>query len=150
MTEATPVIEAVRALARVFRAVERASDELSMADYRVLSAIVSGEARASRLAARLALGKPAISASVESLNRRGLIVRGSVEGDNRGVTLSLSPQGAELFERMEQRMARRLLELCEQTPDATAVIQSLSQLGEAVEVTMSRLAVERRDVEVAK
>jgi DNA-binding MarR family transcriptional regulator len=138
MTEATPAIEAVRALARVSRVVERASDELSFADYRVLAQLSSGEERASRLAQRLALGKPAISASVESLSKRGLIVRSSVEGDNRATALSLSEEGAELFARMEGRMARQLELLVERTPDSAAVLQALVWLGEVVEVAVAQ------------
>jgi DNA-binding MarR family transcriptional regulator len=138
MTEATPVIEAVRALARVSRVVERASDELSFADYRVLAQLSSGEERASRLAQRLALGKPAISASVDSLSKRGLIVRSSVEGDNRATALSLSEDGARLFERMEGRMARQLELLSERTPDGAAVLQALGWLGEVVEAAVAQ------------
>ncbi len=63
--------DAVRALARASRVLERASSELSLAHYRVLSAIASGDERGSRIAARLALGKPTVSAAVESLCQRG-------------------------------------------------------------------------------
>jgi DNA-binding MarR family transcriptional regulator len=133
MTELSPAVEAVRALARVARVIERASDDLSFADYRVLAAITSGDQRATRLAQRLALGKPAISASIESLSKRGLIVKSSVEGDNRAVALSLSPQGAEAFASTERRMAEALEELAAETPDESAVIHSLIWLGESVE-----------------
>jgi DNA-binding MarR family transcriptional regulator len=137
VTQPTPVIDAVRALARVSRVVERASDGLSFADYRVMSAIVSGEGRASRLAQRLALGKPAISASIDSLSRRGLVVRSSVEGDNRAVALSLSAAGRELFDRMEQSMARQLELLCDRTPDGARVIEALASLGDVIETVVA-------------
>src|SRR6059058_1194066 len=70
---ATP--EAVRVLARLSRLMERASGDLSLAHYRVLSAVADGDQRATRLAERLALGKPTISASVDALCRRGLLAR---------------------------------------------------------------------------
>jgi DNA-binding MarR family transcriptional regulator len=60
-------IEAVRALARATRVLERASGELSLAHYRVLAAIASGDERASRVANRLAIGKPTVSVAVEAL-----------------------------------------------------------------------------------
>src|SRR5579875_3572176 len=60
--------EAVRALARASSVLERSSSELNLAHYRVLSAIASGQERASHVAARLALGRPAVSAAVESLS----------------------------------------------------------------------------------
>jgi len=128
--------DAVRAISRMARFVERASDSLSPADYRVMSAILEGEARASRLAHRLSLGKPAISSTVESLSKRGLIVKSSVEGDNRAVELALSDEGVELFSRMEQRMTSQLDELVARTPDASQVIASLGWLGAAIEEWM--------------
>jgi DNA-binding MarR family transcriptional regulator len=130
------VTEAVRALSRLSRIVERASDELSGADYRVMAAIVSGEARATRLASRLALGKPAISSSIDSLSKRGLVVKSSVEGDNRAIALSLSEEGAELFQRMEARMARQLELLAERTPNPAETIAAITALGDVVEESM--------------
>lgn len=148
MIEPTPeapvrdVVDAVRTLARLTRFIDRASDSLSSADYRVMSAIVEGEARASRLANRLLLGKPAISSTVESLSKRGLIVKSSVEGDNRAVELALSDEGAELFARMEARMTDQLERLAAATPNPDQVLQSLNWLGDAIEATMQARATE--------
>ncbi|RKR76690.1 MarR family winged helix-turn-helix transcriptional regulator [Frondihabitans australicus] len=133
MVDHDTLIAAVRALARASRVVERASDGLSFADYRVLAAVSSGEERASRLAARLAVGKPAISATVESLSKRGLLRRDAVEGDARATSLTVTDEGRELFERMEGRMARQLELLAERAPDPAALISSLATLGDAVE-----------------
>jgi DNA-binding MarR family transcriptional regulator len=145
MVEPTSLARAVRALARTSRLVERASQDLSFADYRVMSAISSGEERASRMAEWLALGKPAVSASIDSLSRRGLVIRARVDGDNRAVALSLSDQGIALLERMETRMARQLELLAERTEDPAAAIAALASLGDAVEQAM----VERRAREAA-
>jgi DNA-binding MarR family transcriptional regulator len=129
--------DAVLAVSRLSRIVERASDELSSADYRVMSAIAGGEARASRLASRLLLGKPTISSTVESLSKRGLIVKSTVEGDNRAIELSLSDNGAELFALMEGRMVRQLELLADRTPNPGQVIQSLGWLGVVIEESMA-------------
>jgi DNA-binding MarR family transcriptional regulator len=134
--------EAVRALSRLSRIVERASDELSPADYRVLSAIASGEARASRMASRLLLGKPTISSTVESLSKRGLIIKSTVEGDNRAIELALSAEGSEVFERMEARMVRQLELLAERTSDPARVIESIGWLGVVIEESMAAHARE--------
>ena len=131
-----PTTEAVQALSRLSRIVERASDELSFADYRVLSAIAAGEARASRLASRLLLGKPTISSTIDSLSKRGLVVRSTVEGDNRAIELSLSPEGAELFSRMETRMVRQLELLAARTPNPGQAIESLGWFGVVIEESM--------------
>ena len=138
----TDLADAVLAVSRLTRIVERASDELSSADYRVMSAIAGGEARASRLAARLLLGKPTISSTVDSLSKRGLIVKSTVEGDNRAVELSLSGEGAELFTRMEGRMVRQLELLAARTPNPAQVIQSLGWLGAVIEESMAAHARE--------
>jgi DNA-binding MarR family transcriptional regulator len=140
----TELVDAVRALSRLSRIIERASDELSWADYRLMSAISGGEARASRLASRLLLGKPTISSTVESLSKRGLIVKSTVDGDNRAIELSLSDEGAELFARMEARMVRQLELLAERTPDRRQAVQSLGWFAVVIEESMAAHAQELR------
>ncbi|HEY0259263.1 MAG TPA: MarR family transcriptional regulator [Lacisediminihabitans sp.] len=143
-SESSPAIEAVRGIVRVSRLIERASAELSLADYRVLSAIDSGEGRASRLASRLALGKPTVSATVDSLHRRGLLDRSVVAGDQRASALSLTAEGRAIFERAETEMAGRIEDLCGRTPDGRRVMESLAWLGTAMDELMTeRLAAER-------
>jgi DNA-binding MarR family transcriptional regulator len=126
------LLDAVRAIARLTRVVNPAAGDLSHADYRAMSIIRLGEVRASRLAARLALGKATISATIESLARRGLVERADVPEDSRATELSLSQEGIDLLDLVEGRMARQLELLCERTPDAGQVVQSLSWLGEVI------------------
>lgn len=126
-------IEAARALARASRHLEGAFPELNLAHYRVLAAIASGDERASRIAAKLALGKPTISAAVESLNQRGLLERTGVRGDQRAAALRLTPAGAELLDRADAAMAAWAEEACRRTPDPAQVLQSLAWLGQAIE-----------------
>jgi DNA-binding MarR family transcriptional regulator len=126
-------VQAVRALARASRILERASGELSLAHYRVLSAVASGEERASRVAARLALGRPAISAAVDALGQRGLISRGSVVADGRAAALSVTPEGLRLLAEVETEMARRLDELGARTPDPSRLVEALTWLGPAID-----------------
>ena len=146
MTEPSPLHQAVLALARASRVVERASTDLSFADYRVLSSIDSGEGRASRLADRLALGKPTVSATVDSLSKRGLIVRSKVEGDNRAIALTLSEDGRDLYDRMQARMSRQLELLAERTGQPERVIEALALLNDAVDAAMR----ERHEKETAQ
>jgi DNA-binding MarR family transcriptional regulator len=126
-------VEAVRALARASSVLERSSDELSLGHYRVLSAIASGEERASRVAARLALGRPAVSAAVESLCERGLVARFEVDGDHRAVTLRLTGQGEQLLARVEGEMRARIRDLAGRTPDGDQMLESLVWLGRAID-----------------
>ncbi|HUY30355.1 MAG TPA: MarR family winged helix-turn-helix transcriptional regulator [Acidimicrobiales bacterium] len=133
-------LEAVRAVARLSRALERSTDELSLAHYRVLSAVASGDERASRVAKRLALGKPTVSASVDALCRRGLLERSGVAGDQRAAALELTADGAEVLGRVERAMTGRLEELCAATPEPVLVARALGWLGEALDGAAARRA----------
>lgn len=127
------MVEAVRALARASRVLEGASDELNLAHYRVLSAIASGDERASRVAARLALGKPAVSAAVEALSRRGLLTRTVVERDQRAAALCVTRAGRETLERVETAMVGRINAVCGETSDGQQLVRSLIWMGGAID-----------------
>jgi DNA-binding MarR family transcriptional regulator len=132
--DSTPrAVEAVRALARVSRVLVRSSDELSLAHYRVLSAVAAGEERASRVAARLAVGRPTVSAAVDSLLERGLLARSRVAEDQRASTLCVTAAGEALLARVEAEMVRRIEDLCARTPDPQRVLESLTWLEHALE-----------------
>ena len=144
-SDATPrQVDAVRALARATRVLERASGELSLAHYRVLSAIASGEKRASRVAERLAIGKPTVSAAVEALAQRGLLLRSAVDIDQRVAVLHLTPEGEALLARVETEMIRRIDDLCGRTPDPDRLMESLVWLGAAIDDWQAQRAAERR------
>ena len=144
-TATTDRVRAVRALARASSVLERASSELNLAHYRVLAAISSGNARASRIADRLAVGKPAVSAAVDSLERRGLLERQSVAGDQRAVALRLTPEGEVLLRRVETEMTARLDDLCGRAPDSERLLESLVWLGDAIDARMAEHHAARRD-----
>lgn len=127
---------AVRALTRLSRALERrasAAGDLSLAHYRVLAAVAQGDERASRVATRFALGKPAVSASVEALCARGLLSRGGYAGDQRAVSLALTPAGQQVLDDVEAAMAAELLDVAARTGEETAVLEALSLLGPALD-----------------
>jgi DNA-binding MarR family transcriptional regulator len=141
--ERTQAVEAVRAIARASRVLERASSEVSLAHYRVLAAIASGDERASRIADRLALGKPTISAAVDALCQRGLLERTGLEGDQRVVALRLTPDGEALLDRVETNMIGRIDELCRRTPDGAQMMAALVSLGAAIEEAQAERAAGR-------
>jgi DNA-binding MarR family transcriptional regulator len=141
------LIEAVRALARASRFLERSSDELSLAHYRVLAAVASGDERASRVAQRLAIGRPTISAAVDALSQRGLLSRGTVEGDQRATALHLTEEGVALLARVETAMVERLETLAIRTPDGSRLVRTLIDLGGAIDqVQAERLVHPRSNV----
>jgi DNA-binding MarR family transcriptional regulator len=126
-------VKAIRALARVARLLERSSGDLNLAHYRVLSAIAEGSERASRVADRLTLGKPTVSAAVESLTKRGLITREDVAEDRRATTLALTPAGEEALAAVDREMLGHLDDLLGRTEDSAQVLDSLGQLGKALD-----------------
>jgi DNA-binding MarR family transcriptional regulator len=144
MTQSEDLAPAVRTLARVARSLERASGSLSLADFRVLSEITGGEVQASRLAELLALGKPAISASVDSLTRRGLLTREPVPGDNRATKLVLTAEGATRLAATEAHLVERFDGLLEHTADPAAVLAAFADLAQAVELERAERAAARR------
>jgi DNA-binding MarR family transcriptional regulator len=136
-------VQAIRALARLARLLERSSGDLNLAHYRVLSAVADGEERATRLADRLALGKPTISAAVESLCKRGLLKREDAAEDRRAATLSLTPDGEAALAEVEKGFVARFDDLLARVPDPEAAIEALANLGEALDEVAAERAVER-------
>jgi DNA-binding MarR family transcriptional regulator len=130
--EAVPVA-AVHALARASRLLERACGELSLAQYRVLSSVAAGDERASRIADRLTLGKPTISATVDSLRQRGLLSRSGVDSDQRAATLRLTPPGQAVLAATEAAMTARLAAVVARTPDPAALLGALVDLDAAID-----------------
>lgn len=133
MVTTTQQHEAVRALARLARMLERSSGDLSLAHYRVLSGVASGDARASALATRLTLGRPAVSAAVESLCARGLLERAGVPGDLRASTLRLTDAGQRVLTEVETALLDRLDEIVARTAEPERTVAVLAQLGAALD-----------------
>ena len=128
----SPELEAVRVLARLSRLLERGSGELSLAHYRVLASVADGHERASRVAARLALGKPTISASVDALCRRGLLTRDTAE-DQRAATLRITPAGREVLAEVDAGLIARLEAVLAEVDDRAAAIVAIHALGNALD-----------------
>ncbi len=125
-------VDAVRTLARLARLLEKATGPLGMAQYRVLSAIAAGDERASRVAERLGLGRPAISAAVDALCREGLLERRGSPGDQRAIDLVLTPGGRDELARVEACMVRALSDVVARAKDPS-VTSALAALGPALE-----------------
>ncbi|HEX3737052.1 MAG TPA: MarR family winged helix-turn-helix transcriptional regulator [Solirubrobacterales bacterium] len=136
-------VQAIRALARVARLLERSSDDLNLAHYRVLAAVADGDERASRVAERLALGKPTVSAAVESLCRRGLLAREDAADDGRAATLTLTRDGKKALVAVEQEMLARLEDLTDRIPEGAQVLESLGRLGAALDEVAAERAARR-------
>ncbi|HEY2429887.1 MAG TPA: MarR family transcriptional regulator [Acidimicrobiales bacterium] len=125
---------AVQTLAQVGRGLERAASPLSLPQYRVLTLIATAPERASRLAQRVDVTKATLTGVMDALESHGWIERTVVEGDRRGVALTLTATGAEVLEGAEQAMCGWLAEVlaCARPTAATNVSQAMAELGEAL------------------
>jgi DNA-binding MarR family transcriptional regulator len=91
------------------------------------------------VAARLALGKPTISASVDALCRRGLLVREQNMDDQRVVGLRLTPLGSAALEEAETAMLARFDAVLRHADDPDRTVDALAGLAAA----QDRLSAER-------
>lgn len=143
---ADPALAAAAAigLARASRLIERMLPELSLADFRILSAIGEGEARAARLAERLALGKPTISATVDSLARRGLVLKRTSPDDQRVTELRLSEEGEHRLGEATAALAASVAALAGFSGDPAATLAALAGLGAAIDRRHAAVRAEGR------
>jgi DNA-binding MarR family transcriptional regulator len=130
----------VLTLARLARMLERACTELTLAQYRLLALIAEGEDRASTLAGKLALAKPTVSATVETLVERGYLAREAVDGDRRAIRLAVTAAGHAALDTAQQAMEDRLGVVLGLVPDQGLVKEALDQLHQGLDA----LRTERR------
>jgi DNA-binding MarR family transcriptional regulator len=90
--------------------------------------IGSGADRASHLAGQLALAKPTVSATVDTLVERGLVERGSSRHDRRVTTLAVTSRGHEEVADAEAAMRARLDDVLARLDEPDAVSGVLAAL----------------------
>src|SRR5256885_572391 len=108
LTIVTELQSSVRTLARLARVLEHGCTDLSLPQYRVLAIVADGDERASKLADRLALAKPTVTAVVDGLVERGLLKRSTVVGDRRAVQLGITAAGRRALATTDKELAGRL------------------------------------------
>jgi len=94
-------LSAVLAIMRMARALERVDSGLSAQQYRILKLAGAGGERSARLAERLAVAKPTLTAIADSLVAAGLARREAEPGDRRVVRLHLTDAGTAAVERAD-------------------------------------------------
>lgn len=124
---------AVRTLTRLARLLERGCDELSLAQYRVLAVVAAGDERASRLAERLAVAKPTVTAAVDGLVERGFLCRSAVPGDRRAARIAITAAGRRALASADAAMVGRLETVLARVPDRAGVLAALATLRAALE-----------------
>ncbi|MDP9074006.1 MAG: MarR family transcriptional regulator [Actinomycetota bacterium] len=138
---ASEATSAVRALVGMARMLEHVCSELTLPQYRLLVMVASGDCRATRLAGRLALSKPTVTAVVDGLVERRLLARSEVAGDRRAVQLSLTDAGTAALAATERAMVERLSQVLARCDDPGVALAGLGQLEDAItRVVLARMA----------
>jgi DNA-binding MarR family transcriptional regulator len=108
--------------------------------------IGSGADRASHLAGQLALAKPTVSATVDTLVERGLVERTSSRDDRRVTTLTVTERGQHGLTTAEASMRARLDDVLARIDDPVAVSRALDALRSGLDERRSERRAVRRAV----
>jgi DNA-binding MarR family transcriptional regulator len=133
----------VLTLARLARLLERACTELTLSQYRLLAMIADGAERASQIAGRLAVTKPTVSATIETLVERGLVSRAMADDDRRALRLQITAEGRAVLGAAERGMREQLDALLIHVDDPQAVRLALGRLGDALDQRREQRRVAR-------
>ena len=105
------VIDAVQVLVRLRRSLERVDTGLSLPQYQLLSMVRSGGERSARLADRLAVRKPTLTAAADALVAAGLLEREADPGDRRVVRVRITADGLAALRSTEEQLAAAIAPL---------------------------------------
>jgi DNA-binding MarR family transcriptional regulator len=124
---------AVLTVMRLFRALERVDTGLTPQQYRILKLAGAGGERSARLAERLAVAKPTLTATADGLVAAGYAIREAEAGDRRVVRLCLTAAGRAALERADAAYAGWLGPLLGATGDMAGVLEAISSLDSAMD-----------------
>ena len=125
--------QVVMILLRLFRALERVDTDLTPQQYRILKLAGAGGERSAKLAERLAVAKPTLTAIADGLVAAGYARRETEPGDRRVVRLCLTESGHAAVERADAAYGQWLDQLLAQTSETEAVLHALDALNEAMD-----------------
>ncbi len=128
---------------RVSRVMERIDAGVSPHQYRMLKLIGSGGERSARLAEKLAVAKPTLTSTADSLVAAGLATRQAEPGDRRVVRLFLTAAGRAAVERADGAYAAWFGSLLDHTGRRPEILTDLLLLEDALtERRRARLAAD--------
>ncbi len=125
--------QVVMILLRLFRALERVDTDLTPQQYRILKLAGAGGERSAKLAERLAVAKPTLTAIADGLVAAGYARRETEPGDRRVVRLCLTDSGRAAVERADAAYCGWLDQLLAETSAPEAVLHALDTLNEAMD-----------------
>jgi DNA-binding MarR family transcriptional regulator len=118
---------------RLYRALERVDTGLTPQQYRIMKLAGAGGERSARLAARLAVAKPTLTATADGLVAAGYAQREAEVGDRRVVRLCLTAAGRAALERADAAYAGWLGSLLGTTGDTAVVVDAIRDLDAAMD-----------------
>jgi DNA-binding MarR family transcriptional regulator len=128
----TEAIEALLTMLRITRALERIDAGLSPQQYRMLKLIGAGGERSARLAEKLAVARPTLTATADSLVAAGLAYREAEPGDRRVVRLRLTEGGQAAVARADAAYSEWFGALLDHTGQREQIIADLLALDLAM------------------
>jgi DNA-binding MarR family transcriptional regulator len=139
---ASELSTAVRALAIGGRVLERALDDMTLPQFRVLRAIDASPERASRIAEKAAVSRPSLTGLLDGLEARGWVERSEVAGDRRGVGLAVTADGRTALRAADRAMTARLNEVLAagDPADAALVLDGLAAFARTIDVVHAALS----------
>lgn len=128
----TDAIEALLTILRVTRVLERIDAGVSPQQYRMLKLIGAGGERSARLAEKLAVARPTLTATADSLVAAGFACREAEPGDRRVVRLRLTEAGQDAVIRADAAYSEWFGALLDQTGRREQTINHLLALDSAM------------------
>lgn len=125
-------VEALLTILRITRVLERIDAGVSPQQYRMLRLIGQGGERSARLAEKLAVARPTLTATADSLVAAGLAFREAEPGDRRVVRLRLTEAGQAAVSRADAAYSEWFSELLDHTGRREQIITDLLSLDIAM------------------
>lgn len=144
--DAAEVTQAILAILRLNRSLDCVDAGLTPAQYRIMKLASAGGERSTRLAQRLAVAKPTLTALADGLVAAGYASRCAEPGDRRVVRLTLTEAGRAALDRADRAYTAWLAGLLTATGEPATVLAALGQLDSAL--TETRRARKNEDGKV--
>ena len=144
--DADEVTRAILVILRLNRGLDCVDAGLTPAQYRIMKLAGAGGERSTRLAQRLAVAKPTLTALADGLVAAGYASRTAEPGDRRVVRLTLTEAGQAALDRADAAYAAWFTGLLTATGEPATVLAALGQLDSAL--TETRRARKNEDGKV--
>ena len=131
-TTENSAVSALLTVLRISRVMERIDAGVSPQQYRMLKLIGGGGERSARLAEKLAVARPTLTSTADSLVAAGLAIRQAEPGDRRVVRLCLTPAGQAVVQRADAAYGEWFDSLLEHTGRRDQILADLHLLGESM------------------